>query len=233
MAKFGMGVARGIPNVKISDEDFAALQQISGLQFPKSVKGKIEENIYTYIIKIVADPSRADTKEIIRFLQSVGSRARAFVDVIEKVDPEKDYVGKYQALGWVFKGKDGKSTKNRNALIDQMKEVSLATDREIASIQKHAGSRGRNPSALNLFFSQAGNLFEQAGGTATAYQSAYDRYSAFTDFIHAIIELMPPENRPKAEKGSGKGAELSKKALAARIKRWREDTLAAQKRGAG
>ncbi len=233
MAKFG-GVARNVPTVEISDENFAALQQISGLQFPKSFKAKFEENIYFYIFKVAIDSSSADTREIIRFLQSISNRARAFIDVIEKVDSEIDYVGKYQALGWIFSGKDGKSTKNQDALINEMKAVLQSSERYIASVkEEHRGSSGRNPSALNQFFSQTGNLFEQAGGTATAYQSTYDRYSAFTDFIHAIIELMPPEIRPKAEKGPGKGAGLSKKALAARIKRWRKDTLAAQKRAEG
>ena len=127
MAKCG-GVARNVPTVEISDEDFAALQQISGLQFPKSFKAKFEKIIYIYINMVVVDSSGADTREIIRFLQSISKRARAFVDVIEKVDPENDYVGKYQALGWVFKGIVGKSTKNQNALVAQMKAVWQTSD---------------------------------------------------------------------------------------------------------
>ena len=241
MAKIG-GVARNVATVEISNEDFAALQQISGLQFPKSFKVKFEENIYFYIFKVAIDSSSADTREIIRFLQSISNRARAFIDVIEKVDSEIDYVGKYQALGWIFSGKDGKSTKNQDALINEMKAVLQSSDRYIASIKEnHGGSPGRNPSALNILFLQTGVLFEQAGGTATAYWSEHDRDgksggqegSVFVDFVYALIELIPSEYRPKAEKGPGKGADLSRKALAARITRWREDTLAAQKRAAG
>ena len=220
----------------ISDEDFNSLRNVSDLNIPRRFKKKFEENIDFYMDFVEAGANRPDKSVVLKYLYSLNKRLHELSDIIKKSELYKrskeatSFSAECQALWMVFDYMDLDTPIERDALIDQLNAMSNASDRVIAEIKAdHPGSPGRNPpDLLYQFFDLMGKLFEQSGGTATAYWSEHDRGdeegahegSAFVDFMQAVFEFMPPEYRPAK----------TKRALAAHIRRWREDRLAAQKR---
>ncbi len=240
MAKLGRGITSGLPWIKITSEVLARLQQGGKRHLDDADAEKLEEIVNRYLRMKAMEESHPDSTDAERYLDTLQNSAKKLIKNIEAARieitavaaPNKRRTAKYFALQDVFFAKaDCENAKEGQAqFLSQLRLFNSACDKARKAVQdaKLSSARGRRPSVWLIgLLDGVGQIYEAASGTPTAYWSDHNRGdepggqegSAFTDFVHELMALCAEEYQPS-----------SKKALAASIRRWRRDRLAAQKR---
>ncbi len=240
MAKLGRGITSGLPWIEITSEVLARLQQVGKRHLDDADAEKLEEIVNRYLRMKAMEESHPDSTDAERYLDTLQKHTKALIKGFEAARiettsvaaPDKGRTARYFAVQDVFFAQaDCENAKEGEAqFLSQLRLFNSACEKAHEAVQdaKLSSAKGRRqPVWLISLLDGVGQIYEAAGGTPTAYWSDHDRGdepggqegSAFTDFVHELMALCAEEYQPS-----------SKNALAASIKRWRRDRLAAQKR---
>lgn len=235
MAKLRRALTWSPIRIEISSDSLARLQQVGKCKLYDGDAKELENIVNGYICRADLEERWANSKHTESYLKTLQTNTKTLIKEIEDVFFEDIMLGlsnnrftaKFTVLHEVFVDR-----KSNLEFLSQLHSFNSACEKARKALQdaKFSSSQGRRQADRFIrLFNDVGRIYEDAGGTPTAYWSDHDRDnepaeqegSAFTDFVHELLALCPTDHQP-----------TSKKALAARIRRWRKDRPAAQKRSA-